>query len=82
MLIKHHNYKISSFYELVKIKLYYLDDMLGHKMDFQYMRIRVLANRIMDTDKRHGLEIIITDNSDLSIDEHRVLEAFIKLDLD
>ena len=46
------------------------------------MRIRVLANRIMDTDKRHGLKIIITDNSDLSIDEHRVLEAFIKLDLD
>ena len=45
------------------------------------MRIRVLANRIMDTDKRHGLEIIITDNSDLSIDEHRGLEAFIKLDL-
>ena len=41
------------------------------------MRIRVLANRIMDTDKRHGLEIIITDNSDLTIDEHWVVDAFI-----
>ena len=46
------------------------------------MGIRVFAAGILATDKRHGREIIITDNSDLSSEEQRALEAFTKLDID
>ena len=46
------------------------------------MGIRVFAAGILATDKRHGREIIITDNSDLSSEEQRALDVFTKLDID
>ena len=46
------------------------------------MGIRVFAAGILATDKRHGREIIITVNSDLSSEEQRALDAFTKLDID
>ncbi len=46
------------------------------------MGIRVFAAGILATDKRHGREIIITENSDLSTEEQRALDAFTKLDID
>ena len=46
------------------------------------MGIRVFTAGIIAIDKRHGREIIITDNSDLSSEEQRALEAFTKLDID
>ena len=46
------------------------------------MGIRVFAAGILATDIRHGREIIITDNTDVSSEEQRALDAFTKLDVD
>ena len=46
------------------------------------MGIRVFAAGILATGTRHGREIIITDNTDVSSEEQRALDAFAKLDID
>ena len=46
------------------------------------MGIRVFAAGFLATDKRPGRQIISTDNTDVSSEEQRALDAFTKLDID
>ena len=50
--------------------------------DVGVMAIRVLAAGVLASDRRHGREVVVTDDSDLELEERRAAAAFGALGLD